>query len=200
MNINEQLRILREGIITSNDLEFNNELIESWFIDSNEFLSESTISKSSICDLVLEMAMVIEAGTADPKETLGIMAKLKSKLQQLKIKFDPYEGLRELKLIQSIIPNDTVSGISNIVFAQIISAPLYIFSFMKKYKNMDPSILKQYLSEAEKFKVTLNKRIAQATKNNDTNSVKKLNRILKKLDSHIITFKQELRMFAGHKL
>lgn len=204
MNIEQQLRILREGSVVDTDTEFDEELVESWFLSSESSLHESA-SDSSFGELMVEMATLMEAGTATPDETLSLLTKIRIKWKQMKDRFSPYEGIKDLKLIRTAMERAEsrldIRVDKDDVFGTIISlaiAAIQIFARYRNYKNMDVKVIKEYISEAEQFRNGLYKQIKAADSKHDFKASKRLNRILKKLDTQIAQFKSKARIYGGH--
>lgn len=198
MNISQQLRVLREGTAHAftedkPNLELNEELVESWFINPDIFLNESVI-ETPMVDLIVEMTTLMESGTATPDETLTLLGKIKAKMQNFKSKFDPFEGLRDLRLIRERI--EAVSIIRRHVIIPLIGPYLGIMAYGKKVKDMDEKDIKAFLSEAEKMRGVLFNKLKKAKSQNDTQTVEYLERILKKLDNQINGFTADMKHFG----
>lgn len=194
MDVQKKLQAILEGaievqpqVITEADEEMQAIFAEAaWELMLAE--AESMQIQESANDLLFAQLVLEAAEATTPDAQASVLAKMKQKLVAFRDKFDPYEGLKELKAANILIQDTKYIRKQSFWFGYI-GIFIAIHKIAKRYKEMDPKIKKQYLDEAVSFHKTLEKKVDEAKKVGDLDGVQKLQRQLKKLDKLIKSYK-----------
>jgi len=89
--------------------------------------------------------------------------------------FDPYGGLKELKLVNELIKDDTTAGIAAAI--PFLGIGIVIYQRAKKYKNFPEATAREYIAEAQKQKKYLEKIYANLSKEEDKKYKKAARRV-----------------------
>lgn len=194
MDIHQRLCMITEGAVESTSIQesddYDNEDIMSEaayeiFLVEAEMLSESTLS---LGDLFMEAVIAEASGDAVQKQS--VWTKIKAKLVALKQKFDVYDGLRELKLVNELVKDDKSTFGGDGPISGVIGLALTVYARASKYKNFDKDLAKQYLSEAQEFKSKLQRRLSHLDKSKDKAKYKRTQQQIAKLEKHIDLFER----------
>jgi hypothetical protein len=196
-NIQDQLRLIREGAITESvsDDVVDQSMLEAVFeIFQLETaiipLQESSAANLSLAALLTEAAN-IDAGT-NPSEAQGFFAKVKAKIKAIITAFDPYEGIKELKLVNQIkVDRKKMQKSAN--WFGIIGIIVSAYKRAARYKEMKPDLVRQYLNEAENFKRKLQTEFGTVQDGIDKKRARKIHKMMTNLDECISDFNFILR-------
>jgi hypothetical protein len=207
MDVKGTLKLIQEGASMEElqeaseqeDRDLITEAVMDIFISETNcsFLTESATGG---LDLV---GVFNEAASDSP----GFWSKLKQNLGYLVSSFDPYDGIRQLRLVNELIKDDQVEAAANrtgdvfkhddpttnkqLLANQLISATslaVTVYSKASKYKNFDPDLAKKYIKEAEIFHDKLVDLRDAAIKAGNKTLGKRYNRQANRLHIHINTF------------
>jgi len=196
MDIKEELRLIREGCAIEDDPENtlsddNLAIYEAAYdlmVFENAFdkfcMNESAFESATFAALMLEAAVAVEE--KDNSKFKEVLSKIKDKLISIKNKFDPIEGLHELKAANDSMTNDKIIILT--AFIPVVGPLIGILAIAAKYKNIPYSQMESYISEANTFKAKLDIAIKAASASGDKDKVAELKRQYSKLESVISAF------------
>jgi len=196
MDIKRELKLIREGVEDFRPVNEDGDFISQEMFEAtyDVFIAETTIDNLIINEsvfqnitfsaLLKETAEAIE--TQDGMKLKGVFAKIKQKLIDINKSFSPYEGLKELKMVNETMADEKHLPI--LIFIPILGPVIFLMKIALKYDKMDANLMKQYLEEAYKFKKHLEKAIATAKSSGDDKKVIELKRHYVKLENNIHVF------------
>ena len=196
MDIKEELRLIREGCAIEdepeNTLSDNNlaiyEAAYDLMVFENAFdkfcMNESAFENSTFADLMLEAVVAVEE--KDNSKFKEVLSKIKDRLISIKNKFDPIEGLHELRAANESMTNDKIIILT--AFIPVVGPLIGVLAIAAKYRNIPYAQMEDYIREANAFKSKLSIAIKTATAAGDTGKVTELKRQYVKLERVISAF------------
>lgn len=194
-DIKERLKLIREGSIdVSDDIddEFIKESAYDIFLISTELNeSSSETGEELVSSIIKECSLLTEASTSKNKK--GIGTKLIEALRRVKYKFNPLDGIKQIRLVRfEIIANRPPLRIystdpASLALGSLISLVLSIFSKASKYDKLPLNVAESYLAEAKAFRTNLDILIK---KTEDVNKAKKFKYQYDALGKLIIKFEK----------
>jgi hypothetical protein len=220
--VQERLKLIREGVILEDAGESDDFIMESLemdlSLDQSYMLEAFVVAESSELSIA---EMFLEAANAeDSNKVVKVFREIKERTKTLLMHFDPYAGLKELRLINTLMADDrlkkqlsSIGGATGGFVAHKQDASLRDQQLAKmggslagvgaaliaksvKYKKMDKSLIESYIKEAGAFKDNLEK-IIKVTQGKTDKDTKRLNYRTKltlgRLNGHITTFKMNAK-------
>jgi hypothetical protein len=197
--LEEKLKMIREGaevneeVMNEADEEFETIMAEAAMdilMAESEMvemsLEEAVFAEVTLSDLMIEAAAIVS--TKDQKKAKSFFAKVKDKLKAIAAAFDPYNGLRELKLINELVKDDMSMNMAQSF--GIIGLVIMLFSRAGKYKRFPQKLAKSYITEAKAFQAKLDKNAAYHDARSDKKHAKKARKMSKRLAKFIIQFER----------
>jgi hypothetical protein len=183
-----------------NDIMIMEAIVEIFMSESevvgDQMFSESSLEGISLVQLLREVTEKEIRDDVEMKRTRW--QKFKEGLKRFfNAPFDPYGGLKELKLVNELIKDDTSAGIA----AAIPYLGLFIIIAQRaaKYKQFPRELAEQYITEAKKHREYLNKIANNLEKDAADKRYKKATKRVRKQIKHLDAWMMEFERRAIDK-